>query len=135
MNYISALNTFLKLRAGLTVDWQSYAFYAFKNSAITITLSPAKGQLISKCLFGAFNSSKQIRPNYYVPQVELFSFVFWKKWRHQKDISKLTDLYVMNPNTTNYATNFSETMRSVFKRELSYIIWSSGFLIMPQNFT
>ena len=109
--------------------------YAFKNSAITITLSPAKGQLISKCLFGIFNSSKKIRSNYYVAQVELFSIVFWKKSRHQKDISKLTDLYVMNPNTTNYATNFSETMRSVFKRELSYIIWSSGFLIMPQNFT
>ena len=28
-----------------------------------------------------------------VPQVELFSFVFWENWRHQKDISKLTDLY------------------------------------------
>ena len=32
-----------------------------------------------------------------IPQVELFSFVFWKKKsRHQKDISKLTDLY-LNP--------------------------------------
>ena len=28
-----------------------------------------------------------------VPQVQLFSFVFWKNWRHQKDILKLTDLY------------------------------------------
>ena len=28
-----------------------------------------------------------------VPQVELFSFVFWEIWRRQKDISKLTDLY------------------------------------------
>ena len=28
-----------------------------------------------------------------VPQVELFSFVFWKNWRYQKEISKLTDLY------------------------------------------
>ena len=28
-----------------------------------------------------------------VPQVELFSFVFGENWRHQKDISKLTDLY------------------------------------------
>ena len=27
-----------------------------------------------------------------VPQVELFSFVFWKNWRHQKDILNLTDL-------------------------------------------
>ena len=29
-----------------------------------------------------------------VPQVELFSFYFWENWRHQKDISKLTDLYL-----------------------------------------
>ena len=28
-----------------------------------------------------------------VPQVELFSLVFWEIWRHQKDISKLTELY------------------------------------------
>ena len=28
-----------------------------------------------------------------IPQVELFSFVFWKNSKHQKDISKLTDLY------------------------------------------
>ena len=28
-----------------------------------------------------------------VPQDELFSFVFWENRRHQKDISKLTDLY------------------------------------------
>ena len=28
-----------------------------------------------------------------VPQVELYLFVFWENWRHQKDISKLNDLY------------------------------------------
>ena len=28
-----------------------------------------------------------------VSQVELFSFIFWKNWRHQRDISELTDLY------------------------------------------
>ena len=45
----------------------------------------SKGQLISKCLFGIFNSPKKTNKNirlYYnamvVPQVELFSFVFWK---------------------------------------------------------
>ena len=27
-----------------------------------------------------------------IPQVDLFSFVFWEKQRHQKDILKLTDL-------------------------------------------
>ena len=37
--------------------------YAFKNSAITITLTPAKGQLISKCLFVIFNSSKKQTKN------------------------------------------------------------------------
>ena len=56
-----------------------------------------KGQLISKCLFGIFNSTKKRTKKTYlstmVPQVELFSFVFSKNWRHQKDISKLTDLY------------------------------------------
>ena len=29
-----------------------------------------------------------------VPQVELFLFVFWDNWRHQKGISKITDLYM-----------------------------------------
>ena len=32
-----------------------------------------------------------------VPQVKLFSFIFWENWRHQKDISKLTDLYQQKP--------------------------------------
>ena len=27
-----------------------------------------------------------------IPQVDLFSFAFWKKLKTQKDISKLTDL-------------------------------------------
>ena len=56
----------------------------------------AKGQLISKCLFGIFNSPKKWTKKFnlstILPQVELFSFVFWKNWRHQKDISKLPDL-------------------------------------------
>ena len=56
-----------------------------------------KDQLISKCLFGIFNSPKKQTKKFdfttMVPQVELFSFVFWENWRHQKDISKLTDLY------------------------------------------
>ena len=58
-----------------------------------------KGQLISKCLFGIFNSPKNewkrsTLLSTMVPQVELFSFVFWENWRHQKVISKLTDLYL-----------------------------------------
>ena len=51
-----------------------------------------KGQLISKCLFGIFNSPKKRAKKFdfttMVPQVELFSFIFWESWRHQKDISK-----------------------------------------------
>ena len=55
-----------------------------------------KGQLISKCLSCIFNSPKKQMKKFnfttMVPQIELFSFVFWENWRHQKDISKLTDL-------------------------------------------
>ena len=69
-----------------------------KNSALQTKIwqnfnyqkhSRFKGQLISK---GLFLSS--ILPKTYEKKnrVELFSFVFWENWRHQKDISKLTDL-------------------------------------------
>ena len=60
--------------------------------------TPSKGQLISKCLFGIFKSPKKNEwknstlLHTMVPQVELFSFVFWENCRHKKDISKLTDL-------------------------------------------
>ena len=41
---------------------------------------PIKGQLISKCLFGVFNSSKKRTKHFdlttMIPQVELFSFIF-----------------------------------------------------------
>ena len=41
-----------------------------------------KGQLISKCLFCVFNSSKKRTKKFnlttIIPQVELFWFVFWK---------------------------------------------------------
>ena len=57
---------------------------------------PAKGQLISKGLFGILNSSKKQTKKFdltiMIPQVDLFLFVFGRIWRHQKDISKLTDL-------------------------------------------
>ena len=59
-------------------------------------MNGTKGQLISKCLFGIFNSPKKRTKKFdfttMVPQVELFSFVFWENSRYQKDISKLTDL-------------------------------------------
>ena len=61
----------------------------FKRSTPTVVL---KGQLISKCRYGFFNSPEKWTKKFdfttTVPQVELFSFIFWEK----KDISKLTDL-------------------------------------------
>ena len=41
------------------------------------------------------NERKKFNLSTMVPQVELFSFVFRKNLRHQKDISKLTDLYLV----------------------------------------
>ena len=38
-----------------------------------------------------------------VPQVELFLFVFWENWIHQKDISKLTGIEV-DPNISSRHT-------------------------------
>ena len=56
-----------------------------------------KGQLISKYLFVIFNSSEKWTKKFDfttpVPQVKLCLFFFGENWRHQKDISKLTDLY------------------------------------------
>ena len=55
----------------------------------------AKGHLISKGHFGFFNSSKKnSAPVDYGKNLN-FQVVFWKNWRHQKGISKLTDLYAM----------------------------------------
>ena len=55
-----------------------------------------KGQLISECLFGIFNSHKKQTKKFdfitMVPKVKFISFIFWENLRHQKDISKLTDL-------------------------------------------
>ena len=59
--------------------------------------SGSKGQTKSKQFFQADVSSKKRTNEFYFttmkPQVDLFSFVFGGNWRHQKDISKLTDLY------------------------------------------
>ena len=56
----------------------------------------AKGQLILKPFFGYLQffqrTNKKIDLTTMAPQVELFSFVFWKKVKTPKNISKLTDL-------------------------------------------
>ena len=47
-----------------------------------------KGQLISKGLFGILNSSKKLTKKFdlttMIPQVDLFSFVFWKNLKTPK---------------------------------------------------
>ena len=56
----------------------------------------AKGQLISKCLFGVFNFSQktndEIQLYCYDTTGRLVFVLFGGNWRHQKEISKLTDL-------------------------------------------
>ena len=55
-----------------------------------------KGQLISKGIFGILNSSKKTNENiqlYYYDTSGRLVFIrfFGRNWRHQKDISKLTN--------------------------------------------
>ena len=53
-----------------------------RYTKMTLVIFDLKGQLISKCLFGTFNSPKKRTKIFdfttMVPQVELFSFVFWE---------------------------------------------------------
>ena len=55
-----------------------------------------KGQLISKWFFGVIDflqrTNKRIRLFTMTPQVDLFSFVFWRKLATPKTILKLTNL-------------------------------------------
>ena len=82
-----------------TCKWQFFARpekQTQNNKWLSYT-QQAKGQLISKGLFGALKSAKKkegkIRLYYsMISQVDLFSFIFGRNRRHQKDISKLTDL-------------------------------------------
>ena len=80
----------------LFLQWvKNYDFY-LSRVVVHGLVSESKGQLISKCLFGIFNSPKRQTKKFdfitMVPQVELFSFIFWENWRHHKYISKLRDL-------------------------------------------
>ena len=52
----------------------------------------AKGQLISKGLFGFFNSPKKRTKNF-CPRINIFKLVFFENWRHWNFLSRLTDLY------------------------------------------
>ena len=62
---------------------------------ISIISSDIKGQVISKCIFGIFSSSKKWRKIgliYYGTSSRIDFLHFWEDWKHQKDIPKLTDL-------------------------------------------
>ena len=75
---------------GLSLNFFSVLFDLFllrRASSASVNLAlflcpRGKGQLISKCLFGVFNSPKKRTKKFdfttIVPQVEMFSFVFWE---------------------------------------------------------
>ena len=77
----------------LAQDNYFYTFLFEKNDALSAV---HKGQLISKGLFSFVNSPKNRTKNFCPIRLEqkinIFKFVFWKNWRHQNGISKLTDL-------------------------------------------
>ena len=59
----------------------SYVTADFDFITLLSTLGMPKGQLISKCLFGVFTSSKTQTKNRLttmIPQVKLFLLVFWE---------------------------------------------------------
>ena len=66
----------------LVLNTATEMFFLEKKKFSFVYRSPSKGQLISKCLFGIFNSpknrTKKIDFTTMVPQVELFSFVIWE---------------------------------------------------------
>jgi hypothetical protein len=79
------------------IFWEGHTIWRNLPPSLTLlSYFTTKGQLILKCLFDFFNSPEKWTKKFdfttMVPQVELFSFIFWENWRHQKDISKLIDL-------------------------------------------
>ena len=102
----------------------------------------AKGQLISKCLFGTCHqfsqkSSEKIRLYYYgtgtSSQIVFvrFLFVFWENWRHKKHL-EITDLYAAHFQWILIIYNFEGTTykyeRKIIKKHAlslqSSLIWS-----------
>ena len=76
-------------------QYAPYLFYVLIqlfSSMIEIFLTiPTKGQLISKWLCGVFDFLKKTNENRFLAEIERFSFVFWRKSKTPKTISKLTD--------------------------------------------
>ena len=84
----------------LLVSYQSFPLeIQIRISNFEWTLD-TKGGLVSICLWYLQFFEKRMKKIDFttkVPQVELFSFIFWDNWGRQKDISKLTDLYPPHP--------------------------------------
>ena len=61
-----------------------------------LMLIRVKGQIISKANYGILNSSKKQTNKFdftaMIPEVDLFSFVFWRKLKTPKRYFELTDL-------------------------------------------
>ena len=61
-----------------------------------IMFTHCTGQLVSKGLFAILNSYKKTNEKnrliYLYTSGPIVIIIFWKNWRYQKDISKLTDL-------------------------------------------
>ena len=65
------------------------------------------------------------------PQIDLFSFVFWKKLKTPKDISKLTDLYLQfNMQYTLWNGVFWLLCKG---QEIDFIFICLRFMIMHKN--
>ena len=93
-----------------------------------------KGQLISKCLFGVFNLSQKTNENkstWGIIVVKSNFFVrFWVNWGYQKDILKITDLYLVFKFTIGFLlfitidvqvrTFFGQIWNQMFKGEFKF---------------
>ena len=94
-----------------------------------------KGQTKSKWFFQADVSSKkptnEFDFNTVIPLVNLFLFVFWKKLKTPKDISKLTDLYLQfNMQYTLWNGVFWLLCKG---QEIDFIFICLRFMIMHKN--
>ena len=94
--------------------------------------SDTKGQTSSKWFFRAVVSSKKRMKEFYFtamkPQVDLYLFVFGRNWRHQKNITKLTDLYWAPKGRTRHKKYFEwDIQAEKFKERHYYFVFASAF--------
>ena len=88
------LLTFMYLWMGLNLYYKSWYVSLCQHSNVQLT---AKGQLRNFEMYFLVlqfsqKANEKIRLYCYGTSSQLFSFVFWENWRHQKYISKLSDL-------------------------------------------